>query len=67
MSKIQRTNVVKPKNVIDMAMGYQDGVKKLDICTECLLAEINGRVDKDFFVIVLDEDGNAKAFVAWID
>jgi hypothetical protein len=45
VTKIQRSYIVKPKDMINMAMRYQNRVEKFDIGSECLLTEIGRRID----------------------
>ena len=66
ISKIQGPNVVQSKNMIDVAMCYQHGVKPIDLSPESLLPKINRSIDKNFLMVMLDQDGDAEAFVTRI-
>jgi len=52
--------------MVDVAMGYQNGVKIADVRSKCLLPEIYRCIDEDLFVVMLDQDRNAKSFVSRI-
>jgi len=52
--------------MIDMAVGYQNRIEVFNICPKGLLAEIDGGIDENSFVSVLDQDRNSKAFVTRI-
>jgi hypothetical protein len=66
VSKIERTYVVEPKDVINVTVSNQNGVKIFDLCAKSLLAKIDRGINKDLFVLVLDQDRDAKAFVTGI-
>lgn len=61
--EIQRTNIVEPKDVIDVTMGYQDRVEVIDPRTQGLLAKVRGRIDQNRSSGVFDENGNTQAFI----
>lgn len=56
IAKIQRPNIVKAKNVIDMAMRKQYGIKVANVSPKGLLTEIDRGVDKYPRVEMLDEN-----------
>jgi len=47
-------------------MCYQHGVKPIDLSSEGLLPKINRSIDKNFLMVVLDQDGDAEAFITRI-
>ena len=52
--------------MVDMAVRDQDRVEPLDLCAKGLLPKIDRRIDQDLFVVMLDEDRDAKALIAGI-
>jgi hypothetical protein len=66
VSKIKRPNIIQPKDVINVTVSNQNGVKIFDLCAKSLLAKIDRGINKDLFVLVLDQDRDAKAFVTGI-
>ena len=61
--EIQRTNIVEPKDVIDVTMGYQDRVEITDPSTQGLLAKVRGRIDQNRPSGVLDQHRNSEPFI----
>ena len=66
VSKIQWANIVQAKDVIDVAVRYEHGVKPFYFCPQRLLPEVDGCIDENFFVFMLDEYRDPKPFVARI-
>jgi hypothetical protein len=63
VTEIQRANIVQPEDVVDVAMGYKDGVEPLYLRPQCLLAKIDRGVDEDLGIAVFDQDRNAQPLI----
>ena len=63
VSEIERADVVKPENVVNVAVRNQNRVEKFYARAQGLLPEIYRSIDENSFSGVFDEDGNAQAFV----
>jgi hypothetical protein len=66
IAEIQRPDVIKAEDVVNVAMRYQYRVEPPDICAKRLLAEIGRGIDKDGPARMLDEDRDAEALIARI-
>ena len=66
MAKIERPNIVEPKNMIYVAMRYQNRIEMADLRTQGLLAKIYRGIDKDLFIAMLDQNRNPEPLVARI-
>ncbi len=66
VAEIQRANVVEPENVIDMAMRNKNRIEASDFCAKRLLAKIYRRIDKNYFIAMLDKDRDSESFVTRI-
>ena len=40
VAKVQRTNIIKAKDVISMTVSYQDSIQPLQVLTQRLLAKV---------------------------
>lgn len=63
VAKVERPDVIKPEDVIDVAMSDQHRVELADICPKSLLAKVRRGIDEDRLSLVLDEDRNAEPLV----
>ena len=66
VAKIQRTDVVEAEHVVDMAVRDEHGVEPVDLRPQRLLPKVDGRIDKDLIVVVLEQDGDPQTLVARI-
>ena len=57
--EIQRTNIVEPENMVDMAMRDQNGIQITDVCPQGLLTEIGRGIDEDRLTVLFDQYGNS--------
>ena len=62
-AEIQRPYVVQAKNVIDVAVRYEDRVETSYPRTQRLLAKVDRGIDEYLLVVMLDQYGHAQAFV----
>src|SRR5688572_23067237 len=52
--------------MIGVAMRNQHRIETLETEAQCLLAKVGGSVDEDGPIGMLDDYGNAQAFVTWV-
>ena len=64
VTEIQRPNIIKPEDVIDVAVRDQNRIELANISPKRLLAKIAGCIDEDRLARVLDQDRNPKPLVA---
>jgi hypothetical protein len=57
------SEVVKARNVIEMAVRIDDGIDRADAFAEGLLPKIGGRVDKESSGTVINNNRRAEAFI----
>ncbi len=63
VAKIQRPDVIKAEDVIDVAVSDEHRIELADICPQCLLAEIRRGIDEDRLPFMLDEDRDAEPLI----
>src|SRR5690348_9742688 len=54
--KGKRTEIVKPKDVVGVGMGVEDGIDAANTLADGLFAEVRARVNQDMTIAELDED-----------
>src|SRR2546423_2464118 len=64
VAEVQGAYVVESEDVVGVAVRDENGVEVLDVLTKRLLPEIGRRVNEYRLAVVLDEHGDAQAFVA---
>ena len=57
MAIAERTKIVKPENVIGVAVRVKHGVKVANMLADGLLAEVRSGIDEHAFAAVLDQNG----------
>lgn len=63
VAKIERPDVIKAKDMIDVAMRYQHGIEPPDICSQGLLAKVRRGVNKDRNALVFDQNRDAEPLI----
>src|SRR5207302_703602 len=63
MTKVERTNVVKSKDVIGMTVRDQHGIEMLQPITQRLLAKVSRGIDDDGLPGVFDQYRDAQALI----
>jgi hypothetical protein len=66
VTKIERPYIIKPKNVINVAMRYENSIKMADLRTQSLLAKVYRRINEYLLFAVLDQYRNPQPLITRI-